>query len=64
MGLAAEAVEAIIKFGLDKLKLVRVVAETQSANLKSRQILECLGTQVIGSVEKFGARQVIYTTEC
>jgi ribosomal-protein-alanine N-acetyltransferase len=64
MGLAAEAVGAVIKFGLDKLKLVRVVAETQSANLKSRQILECLGTQVIGSVERFGARQVIYTTEC
>ena len=62
MGLAAEAVRAVIKFGLNELKLVRVVAETQSANLKSRQLLERLGFTQIGSTERFGAQQVIYAT--
>jgi ribosomal-protein-alanine N-acetyltransferase len=64
MGLAAEAVGAVIAFALEELKLERVVAETQSANLKSRQLLERLGLQVIDSVERFGAQQVIYATEC
>ena len=61
-GLAAEAVGAVISFALNELNLPRVVAETQSANRKSRQLLERLGMRLIDSVERFGAPQVIYST--
>ena len=61
-GFATESVGAVISFALKNLGLDRIVAETQAANLPSRRLLERLGMRMIGSVDRFGEEQAIYST--
>lgn len=63
MGLAEETVSAAIRFAIDTLHLSRVVAETQSANTRSRALLEKLGMSAIKTVTRFDNEQVIYSTD-
>lgn len=62
-GYATEAVRAAIDRALNDLGLRRVVAETQTANIASRRLLERLSMCLEKTVERFGAEQVIYSTK-
>jgi len=59
-GLATEAVQAIIYYGLDELNLNSVVAETRLANSISCKLLEKLGMKEIKRIHRFGNEQIIY----
>lgn len=41
-----------------------IVAETQSANTRSRALLEKLGFTLTQQLERFGAKQCVYRKEC
>ena len=59
-GYASEAVKAVIHHVFCNKKLKRLVAETQSANLTSRKVLEKLGFQKIKTLTRFNAEQTLY----
>lgn len=59
-GYGKEVVQAILDYASTELKLPRVIAETQSANLASCRLLESLGFHLERTVERFGAQQSIY----
>ncbi|MEM7030716.1 MAG: GNAT family N-acetyltransferase [Chloroflexota bacterium] len=61
-GYASEVVQAVVNYGFDTLKLPRIVAETQAANVASRRLLARLNFHQIDTVKRFGAEQVIYAT--
>ncbi|MEK3907721.1 GNAT family N-acetyltransferase [Oceanobacillus sp. FSL W7-1309] len=60
-GYGKEAVQLIIRFALNDLKLKKIVAETQSANKSSCKLLEKLGMQLEYKVIRFGAEQAVYS---
>ncbi len=62
LGYASETVQAVIVYGLEDLKLPRIVAETQVANIRSCQLLEHLGLQLEKTIDRFGEEQAIYST--
>ncbi|MEP2577841.1 MAG: GNAT family N-acetyltransferase [Roseibium sp.] len=62
-GMAREAVSAAIKHGLEDVGLARIVAETQSANTASCRLLGRLGLVESHRVHRFGAEQIIFTTQ-
>lgn len=55
-GFALEAVEALLKENDASI----VAAETQAANIRSRNLLEKLGFREIERLERFGEQQVYY----
>lgn len=59
-GYAGEVVSVIIHFALYELDLSTVVAETQTANKASCQLLERLGMQLERTLFRFGAEQALY----
>ena len=59
-GLAAEAARAAIAHAAGAMRLSGLVAETQSANHRSRRLLERLGMTERASFERFGAMQTLY----
>src|SRR5699024_8560735 len=59
-GYGTEAVGKIMSFAFSILKMPRIVAETQAANVPSRKLLEKLGMEKIDAFERFGAEQVLY----
>ena len=61
MGLAVEAIAKALdyKFATDA-DLVRIVAETQTANIASRRLLERLGFSEMRRLQRFGAEQTLY----
>lgn len=61
-GYGSEATKAIVTYGLTVLNLPRVIAETQIDNLASRRLLERIGMRLERTVERFGAKQGIFTT--
>ena len=64
-GYASEAASEIIRYAFDEngKKLNRLVAETQSANLVSRKLLEKLGFQKIKELTRFDAEQTLYALD-
>lgn len=60
-GYATEVVREIIEYCFNELKLSKIVAETQTANIASCRLLEKLGMKVERIVYRFGAEQVIYS---
>jgi [ribosomal protein S5]-alanine N-acetyltransferase len=58
---ATEVVQVIINFALNELKLPKVIAETQTANIASCKLLEKLGMKLEGTINRFGAEQAIYS---
>lgn len=60
-GYASEVVSVVIHFALNELNLSTVVAETQTANKASCQLLERLGMQLEHTVFRFGAEQALYS---
>jgi [ribosomal protein S5]-alanine N-acetyltransferase len=60
-GYATEVVQVIINFALNELKLPKVIAETQTANIASSKLLEKLGMKLEGTINRFEAEQAIYS---
>lgn len=60
-GYAREIISAILRFASKKLKLSKVVAETQTANKASCRLLERVGMKCERTVIRFGAEQAIYS---
>ncbi|WP_107942623.1 GNAT family N-acetyltransferase [Metasolibacillus fluoroglycofenilyticus] len=62
-GYATEILQVVLQFAFKELQLPYVVAETQTANIASCKLLERLGMTVKEKVERFGAKQAIYSLE-
>jgi ribosomal-protein-alanine N-acetyltransferase len=59
-GYAEEACRAVLRWGLESLRVDRIIAVTQSANIRSRHLLEKLGMTLIGNCEEWGEPQSVY----
>ena len=59
-GYAFEACQAVLRYCEETLDLKTIVAETQSANTRSRALLERLGFNMKQQLERFGAMQCVY----
>ncbi|MEO9902306.1 GNAT family N-acetyltransferase [Nisaea sp.] len=61
-GYATEAAARVLSHALGDLECVRVIAETQTANLPSRRLLTRLGMTEISRHVRFGSEQSLYAT--
>ena len=61
-GYGTEATKAVVTYGLTVLSLPRIIAETQIGNIASCRLLERIGMRREQTVERFGAKQGIFTT--
>ena len=61
-GLARETIGALLEYSSKTLKLPKLLAKTQAANLRSRRLLERLGMTPLRTTMRFGAEQIIYAT--
>ena len=59
-GFALECCQAMLTIAFGELELDRVIAITQSANVRSCRLLEALGMSPIRSFIEFGAEQTEY----
>lgn len=59
-GFAREAVHAVVNSPLNDSGLVRIIAETQSANSASCRLMRELGMVEAGRIQRFGAEQIIF----
>ena len=59
-GYAFEACRAVLRYCSEELHMDTIVAETQSANTRSRALLEKLGFTLTQQLERFGAMQCVY----
>lgn len=62
IGYATEAVNVVLKYAAEVLKLPCIVAETQTANSASRRLLERLGMKLERTLQRFQSEQAIYRT--
>ncbi len=60
-GYATEIVQHVISYAFKKLGLIKIVAETQSANKASCRLLKRIGMDLEETVERFGAEQSIFS---
>ncbi|MFA5522833.1 MAG: GNAT family N-acetyltransferase [Tissierellales bacterium] len=60
-GYATEIIQYVISYGFKKLGLIKIVAETQSANTASCRLLKRIGMSLEETVERFGAEQSIFS---
>jgi ribosomal-protein-alanine N-acetyltransferase len=60
-GYASEVVSVVIHFALNELNLSTVVAETQTANKASCQLLERVGLQLDRTLFRLRAEQALYS---
>ncbi|MEO0390638.1 MAG: GNAT family N-acetyltransferase [Pseudomonadota bacterium] len=61
-GLASEAISTVIEHALQGNGFKRVIAETQSANLASCNLLRKQGMREICRIQRFGDEQIIFAT--
>lgn len=59
-GYAFEVTTAVIDYAFKSLHLPYLVTETQTANHRSRKLLEKLNMEVTGTVQRFGESQHLY----
>lgn len=59
-GHALETCRAVLRYCSEELHMDTIVAETQSANTRSRALLEKLGFTLTLQLERFGAKQCVY----
>ncbi|MDG5471900.1 GNAT family N-acetyltransferase [Jeotgalibacillus sp. ET6] len=62
-GFAKETVLFAINYAFTELKLKKIVAETQTANVSSCKLLEKSGMKLEKIVTRFGAEQALYSIE-
>lgn len=63
LGLALETLIVVLEFAARTRELKSIIAETQTANLASRKLLEKLSMSLDREVVRFGENQVIYRKE-
>lgn len=59
-GYATEAVKEVIRYAFEELRLTKLIAETQTANISSCKLLERVGMKLEQKVQRFGAEQAVY----
>ncbi|UJA20746.1 GNAT family N-acetyltransferase [Thermoleophilia bacterium SCSIO 60948] len=59
-GLAVEAAAASIRFGFENFGLTRVVSFTMVNNLRSRRVMEKLGMEPAGEIDRYGIPHVLF----
>jgi ribosomal-protein-alanine N-acetyltransferase len=59
-GFAQESVTEVVNHAFKQLGFSRLLAETQSANRASCNLLEKLGFNLVKEIERFNAKQAIY----
>lgn len=62
-GIATEVLKEVIEYAFSSLKLNRLVAETQVANVASIRLLERVGMKKERNIERFGEVQSLYVVE-
>ncbi len=62
-GLMPEAIQALIRYGYEKMDLNRVEATTHTENQRSQRVLEKLGFQREGILREFYCRDSIYNDQ-
>lgn len=62
-GYATEVIGEVLTFAFNVLNITKVIAETQTANLRSCRVLEKLGMKLERTVQRHGAEQAIYSIE-
>jgi len=62
-GLATEVITEVLLLSFNKLKLTKIMAETQSANKASCRLLEKVGMRLERTLIRFGKEQSVYTLE-
>jgi ribosomal-protein-alanine N-acetyltransferase len=59
-GYAIESIEAVLKLVKEKRNMIRLIAETQSANTRSIKLLEKIGMTFDKELIRFSEKQSIY----
>lgn len=62
-GYATEVLTTIIDYSFEELGLLRLVAETQTANKASCRLLERVGMSLESNLYRFNAKQSLYSIE-
>ncbi len=62
-GFAREALAACIDYGFNTLKLNKIIAMTQEANIKSCQLLLMIGMDHVRNFERFNATQSLFVID-
>ncbi|MCP3029483.1 GNAT family N-acetyltransferase [Halobacillus sp. A5] len=60
-GYGTEVVKEVIDYAFNELNLVKVIAETQTANIYSCRLLEKAGMELDKIITRFGEKQSIYS---
>lgn len=60
-GYAEEVIKKVINYAFKNLKLKKIIAETQSANIASCKLLKKVGMDIEQSVQRFGCQQYIFS---
>ena len=63
-GYATEAAAALVTFGLDGLRLVRLYAECNAQNIASRRVLEKVGMRLVSLREKHKEVKGVWIDSC
>jgi ribosomal-protein-alanine N-acetyltransferase len=61
-GFASEAVRSVMDYAVDSEGITELIAVTQTANDRSRRLLDRLGLTAAEQFEEFGEQQTRYTT--
>jgi len=62
-GYATEVISQILNFAFNGLKINKVLAETQTANVASCKLLEGVGMKLESKLQRFGEEQSLYSIE-
>jgi len=62
-GYATEVLNAVIDYSFAELGLIKLVAETQTANISSCKLLERVGMKLESHLDRFNAKQSLYSIE-
>ncbi len=59
-GFASETITALLDYAKNELQIAAIVSETQTANMKSCQLMIHLKFEAINEIERFGKKQMIF----
>lgn len=62
-GYATEVINRVIKFAFEVLDINKIVAEMQTANIRSKKLLEKVGMQLVTTYQRFNEEQSLYAVE-
>lgn len=62
-GYATEVINRVIKFAFEVLDINKIVAETQTANIRSKKLLGRVGMELVTTYQRFNEEQSLYAVE-